>query len=178
MSSQTRIAGLGYSSTYTNPTNIQAHDDTCAKSPLQPSMSSSGTLYAAQFGFSVPAGATVNGIEVTVHAHGDVDGLGCTEIRLGNKNGSAMTLIGTKKYFMASPFFGYPTENTDHVFGSSTDKWGATLTPDVVNNSNFGCDFIAINYAGGGATQYAYVDCITMTVYYTESAFVPQCSFM
>ncbi len=53
------------------------------------------------------------------------------------------------------------------VFGSPTDTWGATLTPAIVNDVDFG---VAVNYTatgGGGGGNNGLIDHIGMTVYYT-----------
>ena len=94
------------------------------------------------FGFSIPTGATINGIVVTLEASSyDAQGAGNNArdyiIKIVKNN----TITGTDKSTLASL-----TPNSTYVnrtYGSSTDLWGETWTAADINNSNFGIAYSA-----------------------------------
>lgn len=60
-------------------------------------------------------------------------------LKNGNRTGNSKTV--------------YPDSKTTSVFGSSSDLWGASLTPSDVNNTNFGIS-IQGSDVGGYTTYY------------------------
>ena len=125
---------------------------------------SSGTsnrLIARNVGFSVPSGATIDGIEVVIRSN-YVASAGTSYVKLWNGNSAtADNSIGTEKTFTPNP-----DSLTNITLGSPTDLWGATLTDTIVNGSDFG---VALwkSYTSMSAW---FVDHIQIKVYYTESS--------
>lgn len=123
-------------------------------------------LRASNFGFSIPVGATVVGLEVEIVWGASNSGLTEDEIRLAwgasaanlstNNNGDAGSIPST--------------DQTVETKGGPTDLWGelsSTLTPAVINSSDFGW-VLKVGRADTGATsRTARVDCMRMRVYYT-----------
>jgi hypothetical protein len=62
----------------------------------------------------------------------------------------------------------WPTTEADASYGGSADKWGLTPSAAQINASNFGVALSVKNFGATGAT--ASVDCIEVTVTYTEAA--------
>jgi hypothetical protein len=118
---------------WTNTTAIQAADGSYASVAL---VSSQDTwdLTATNFGFSIPVGATINGITVQLKGNTDrtFDGtpnpFNYIAVVLWNNNAG----IGAEKFDT--------TVLNDNLItlGSTSDKWSATLTRAIVVGSGFG----------------------------------------
>lgn len=143
--------------TWTNVANVLSSDDNDASS----SASTTDYIKATNFGFSIPAGATIDGIEAQVEAaqagnYSDINVylvVGDT-IQTGTTNQKYGTLLGATDSYRL-----YPSS------GGSTDTWGNSLSVSSVNASDFG---VAVKYAKVSAGSMT-VDNIQMRVYYTES---------
>jgi hypothetical protein len=118
-------------------------------------------LVASGLGFSIPNGATVNGVVVEIDRRCFAGAAQDQEVRLYNSSGPQ----GTDKQTATA----WPATSAVATYGSSSDTWGlgAGLTPGVVNDINFGVCLIVL--ADGANTDIG-VDYIRMTVYYTEAA--------
>ena len=120
-------------------------------------------LKATNFGFAIPTGATINGIQVSVERKmgvsigGDVEDYQVRIVKGG--------VIGTTEKATAGL---WPTTDTVKIYGSSSDLWGETWTVDDINASNFGFVISCYESEGKGNAEAAYVDHIQITVYYTE----------
>lgn len=114
-------------------------------------------LYLFNFGFAIPAGSTINGIEVRV------------ESKANNSNGYAIgaKLMDGATYVGNTDFTGGNT-TTEQTFlkGSATALWGATWTSANINSMNFGVGLYATFGAGATTTTFS-VDSVTITVYYS-----------
>ncbi len=167
MASSTRFTGLGssYLGTWTNPTNIYAIDSTYATAANSVNGTSYFGLQATTFGFSIPSGATIDGIELTITRHASK---ATTYNRVYDANVYVMKDT-SNIYSKTANATNWPTTDADRVYGGSTDLWGTTWTPTQINASTFGARLRAAVYktTGGDATTTAYVDAIKITVYYT-----------
>lgn len=150
------------------PNNIKLDDGTRCNSATQLSTTLVYTYYltATNFGFSVPAGATINGVTVVWQTSClRVDGVCvakdylCKLIKGGAISGDNKA-AGTDM----------TASNTDYTYGSTSDLWGVSLTYTDVNASDFGVA-ISYQYAGNGTqNQGLRVDYMTLSVDYTEAA--------
>jgi hypothetical protein len=124
-------------------------------------------LVGYNYSFAIPTGATINGIVVTVE-----------DYNYGGEQSSVWAAAYIRK---ADATFGtqnkkssgaMPTSPTVENLGSSTDLWGETWTPAAINDSDFGVEiaFTVAKALAGGDICTAYVDYISITVYYTEAA--------
>lgn len=84
------------------------------------------------FGFSIPSGATIDGISVQVQRH-DFFLFDQNDFVKLVKNGNP---VGNNE--AGSGSWSGPLFNKVETFGSSIDTWGQTWTPQDVNASNFG----------------------------------------
>ena len=83
------------------------------------------------FGLSVPAGSTIDGIEVSVKAR-STDSTGCAiGVDLSWDNGTTYTSAKTQALTGSFPSTPYPT------LGGATDKWGRTWTDTQVGDGSF-----------------------------------------
>ncbi len=129
----------------------------------QPSANSTAeSINATNYGFSVPAGATIDGIAVEVNRNSSSNNLGFgvndSSVRLikgGSISGNNNAVPGT-----------WGTSMSTVTYGGVSDKWGNTWTPADINASNFGVAFSVYN-SYFVASRTATVDYLKITVYYT-----------
>jgi len=149
---------------WVNPENITTDDtadagiDAFFDSPFM-----SHYLRASSFGFSVPEGATINGIEVFITRR-ESSGTGNLEdntVKL--VNGSA-AIVGDNKAVVGN----WSRIETEQTYGGAADDWNASLTDTDVNDTDFGV-VINVNILNGVLTRGA-VNYIKIRVTYTEGA--------
>ena len=170
MASVTRSAGTGAngsgggSTNWTNPGNITASDNSYATFFAQFDGDISKDLDCTNFGFSIPAGSTINGIEVHIERYGtDI-----TDISINLLNGDG---AGGESAQDKSTGASWSSTDTVDSFGGSTDTWGETWSVSDVNSSNFGVRIQCQDNSGGfpptvGSAQ---IDHVEITVHYTAS---------
>ena len=116
------------------------------------------------FGFSIPVGATINGIVVTLQSSA-VDntqsgGARDYSIKIVKNN----TITGNDKSTLTLINLGTFANRT---YGSSTDLWGTTWTAADINNSNFGIAYSAELTTSPKGTVTVQVRNLRITVHYT-----------
>ena len=169
MASATKSAGTVVSdATYgdvpwANPSNATASDDTYATcGPLDnfEGPYAGEYLRCTNFGFAVPAGATIDGIVVTVEGKTSTGTIDLNIEALKGGAGTGGTALGNS----------ITTVETAVAFGTSTSKWGTTWTSTDINASTFGVWFYP---QAGASAQTISIDHVSITVYYTEGASAP-----
>lgn len=118
-------------------------------------------LIASNFGFTIPAAATITGIKLEVKrnafaANAVYDSV--VQFRLGNN------LVGDNK----KSSIAWTTSSVYFIYGDSASMWGYAWTPTIVNNTNFSAMVKVMN--GETSIQNVAVDHIRVTVYYSLSA--------
>lgn len=116
-------------------------------------------LKVTGFGFSIPSGATIDGIVVDVER---------------SVTGSGLALDSTCKLTKAGTIQGtaindgnfWTTTDTYVAHGTSTSLWGSSWSDSDINDSGFGFA-IQIVMANAGSAR---IDDIQITVYYTTAA--------
>lgn len=144
---------------WSNPTNIQTDDGDIASVAMSSGASSSEYLTATNFGFSVPAGATILGVTATFGKQRDGLGGFVTDNVVSLVKGG--TVIGNNKAGQ-----GWTGTRTDYTYGAGDDLWGTSLTVSDVNASNFGVAIAAMS-ANPVTPSTAYVYTVRVTVYYS-----------
>jgi hypothetical protein len=150
-------SGADYS--WSGSGNAASSDDVYATTTLSSSSGESYYLEATGFNFSIPAGSTINGIEVAIERHqtasgGDVYDNRVRIVKVGTV-GTTDKAVGTY----------WPTSDGTATYGNSNDLWGETWTVADINDANTGV-VLSVRRTGGGSDT-AYVDYISMTVYYS-----------
>ena len=163
MASQTKSAGLGQSIIYgtrlwANPTNIYTSNNLYANSFLE-SDELSHWLRATNFGFTIPDGATIDGIKVEYEKKASAFGIEDSAVKIVKAGSEAGDNKARAEYWSTTE--GYVP------YGGATDKWGLTWTPAQINAEDFGVSMAV--YYGEDESARAYVDHIRVTVYYTEA---------
>lgn len=140
----------------TTPANAYTSDDTYAVFP------DTAEHDYKTFNFTIPAGATIDGIEVRVEWHTtQASDTGFLTLQLIDDAG---VQIGSSK---TTPTIGGTTD-VIHILGSATDLWGAALTEPMVNDVEFGVSILYTKTAGGAGNN-AYLDNVDIEVHYTVS---------
>ena len=146
---------------WTNPGNITALDGSTANSTLT-ARARSHYLDATNFGFSIPTGATINGITVSVVK--DFNGFGNTI-----DNAARLIKGGTIQATDRSNLGSWPSLTlTPTSYGTSSDLWGGSWTPSDINDPSFGFAISGDN-TDTTNTSSASIDNIQITVYYTPT---------
>jgi len=166
MASQTRSAGLGQSIALGNriwsyPERIYVSDDSRAYSRLYPD-DISYWLRATTFGFSIPDGATIDGIvaEFEKRASGyGIEDYSVKIVKAGAEGGDEKKKTAVE-WLLTDSYISY---------GGAADKWGLTWTPAEINAVGFGVSIAADYFEFEGDAQ-AQIDHVRITVYYTEVA--------
>jgi len=128
-------------------------------------------LKATNFGFSIPTGATIDGIEVEIERRATGDQL--------VKDDSLYIVKSDGNYGSsnkADTVNLWPTTDTYKTYGSPSDLWGETWTAEDINSSNFGVGISAHCYFVDYGSK-AEIDHIRITVYYSVGTVSPFPSF-
>lgn len=152
-SAPTNQAGIG-TEAWSDTFAAQTEDSVGAEAVVM--SNSSNFLACFNYGWAIPGGATIVGIEVTIRCLTALEGaqVSCY------LRGPAGTAIGAAKTIPA----GIPNAYTEYVLGGLADLWGATPTPADVNDADFGA---MVYCTDTGAGDLVNVDVVTMRVAYT-----------
>lgn len=150
--------------TWENPTNIFNQD--AANAAVTAATFDSGdqsyVLKAFDFGVSLPAGSTIDGVIVRVK--GAEEQAGEASIGLVQLLTALRAKVGTNK---AATEVALTTTPTEYTFGTSTDLWGNSLTEAWVEDVDFG---VALGCWARAANTDVVLDAVTIEVFYTPPA--------
>jgi PKD repeat protein len=125
-------------------------------------------VYYQNYGFAIPAGSTIDGIEVTLDGAYFGGGMpdppvtgGQIKVELSWGASAAGTITGTRTQVLTDTA-------TIYTIGGAADTWGHTWTVDELSNANF----VVRVFAETTPTTngFCYLDWIPVTVYYTAPA--------
>lgn len=145
---------------WTNPTNAETSNNSHALATLAKMFDSSDWLRVTNFDFSaIPAGATLDGIEVRIERKASfADRIGDVDVDL--------VLDGVEKGDDKAAAGYWPTSDTNKDYGGASDTWNSSLTIANIKDSGFGVQIAALNI-DETTSRTAYVDCIWIKIYYT-----------
>lgn len=140
---------------WTNPINILSTSLFATCELGRESMSVSATISANDIGFALPSYATIQGIEVT------------TDGSISNYTGDLYVQLTYNGLYIGSAE-SRSLNGVGHgqTFGSSTDTWGATLNPSVVNGDALGLVIWATDTSGNGYIKTVLVNHLSVKIYY------------
>ena len=166
MANTTKSAGQGAdgpsgSVSWTDPNNISASDNSYAVA-LGLDGTTSKDLDCTNFGFNLPAGATINGITASIERYGSGQ-VADLSIKLLNGDGAGGESAQDKS---TGTIWGAEGVTT---FGSPTDTWGESWTASEVNSSNFGVRIQCEGITGDYDADTAYIDHVQITVYFSSN---------
>ncbi len=105
---------------------------------LDPSETSE-TLSFSQFNLNIPEGSEISGLTVIVY--GNSIGARPRELQVQLTNPTKIGANSLNVYAGTS----WPSETGEWQYGSSWYSWGLSLTPELLNDNNFGLDFKITN---------------------------------
>lgn len=155
----------GGSIAWANWDAAKTSDNAYALASLSGGDTTTWILQATNFGFAIPAGATINGIAVSVErkASGNLALSFAVDHTIKLYKGG--TLLGDNKAYTTTK---WPTADESVSYGGAADLFGITLTAADVNATDFGVGLKLRMVRVAKGFIYAYVDHITITVTYTE----------
>lgn len=119
-----------------------------------------GKLFSNQdyydFGFSIPSGNIIDGIEVVVEAQDSGNGAGSLDIRLSPDGGSSYTSYKTQAVDDSGV-------DKNYTYGGLSDTWGRSWSISDFSNANF-----RLHIKDAGNNYGMSVDHIQIKVYYSE----------
>ncbi len=121
-------------------------------------------LKVTNFGFSIPSGATIDGIVVEFERKSSflTGSFYYKDSTISLSKGG--TISGNNK---ADTITSWSTTEGFFSYGSSSDLWGLSWTDTDINASTFGVAISILGNRGGKNNVTASVDFIRITVYYT-----------
>ncbi|MDR7496837.1 MAG: hypothetical protein QN174_07760 [Armatimonadota bacterium] len=172
MASDTKSVGAGLndnsagSFAWSNPGYIVSSDNQKAAATGTGGDGTTQRLRGYSCGFSIPSGATIDGILLEIERSSSPSGAsyGAKDNEVRVRKGAAYSSANR-----ADTTIFWPTTDTYKSYGGSTDLWGESWTPSDVNSSDFGGMVRANIVPVGTIVPTAYVDHMRLTVYYTPS---------
>ena len=151
---------------WSNPNNAKISDNIYTGIVVG-GVATSHYLKATNFGFSIPVGATIDGILVEIEREADQnsadDNVKDSSVKIVKADGS---IGATNK---ADTVNKWPTTDTYKSYGSAIDLWGESWTSTDINDVDFGVVLsVVLTCLDWGVA--ALVDHIRITVYYTPAA--------
>lgn len=146
---------------WTNPQNAAASDDVYSSATI----SSGGTPIhkTAGFGFNIPAGSTINGIEISVERNSDFCFSTCFIDLQASLMKDGSNPIASSNQVIPNDY--WPATDTVKTYGGPSNLWGQSWTVDEINSSNFGFAISAFKMAAG--TKTVNIDYVSAKIYYT-----------
>lgn len=138
---------------WSNPENATDDDGLSASVNTSNADENTNYLLSTNYGFSIPAGATINGIDVYAETGGGINNWQ-SSVRLVK----AGVIQSADRAVANQPLY-------NAVYGTSTDLWDDTWTADDINNSGFGVAYAARIFNGNTTT----IDYVGIEVYYTPA---------
>jgi hypothetical protein len=158
----TNEAVFGSRGTWTTFGNVTASDNAYALSAaLSSAPGFTDRLVATGFGFSIPVGNIITGIQVAIE-RSVTGGANITDNEIMLVKGG-VTQTATNKATGAV----WPTTDAVATYGGGGDLWGNTWALADINSGNFGVAIGAQRIFNPGPPQNARIDFITITVYYS-----------
>jgi len=156
--------GISGDRAWTDPSNVLIDDSSYATTTIGSGQSE--YLYVWDFGFSIPSGATIDGVEVRLWRYAAAANVVYdSDVRLIDKSAAVALdwLIGND-----GSLAGYwPTSDQYATHGGASDTWGldsSTLNESLVNSSDFGFA-VSVDEDPGNST--AYVTRVQVRIHYT-----------
>lgn len=150
---------------WVTPTNVGADDGNeatiTAASFDTPDISRQ--LYASQFGFTIPAGSTIDGILVEIQRRASTAPSSASDHRV-QLTTAENAFVGDNKALTTTD---WPLAATTQSYGGAADTWNASPTVAMVNAVGFG---VTLSAQADEANADIQVDFIRVTITYTPPA--------
>lgn len=152
---------------WTNPSNAQTSDNSYADASIGSNLNTK-YLKASNFGFTIPIGATIDGIKVRIeksvrYTTPPKVNIDDNSVRLYYKDAWRGDDKADASY--------WATSDTYEEYGGDSDDWGlAPIEAEFINDSGFGVGISGHGVIDGELpANTAWIDHIEIIVYYTEA---------
>jgi hypothetical protein len=158
--------------TWTHPEYIQNTADANYATAVLGTHATSEYLKGTNYGFSIPSNATIVGIQVTIRrkSSSNAGGNSINDVTVSLIKDGLMTVANKASAADWGTSFGTAS------YGSASDLWEASWTPDDINANDFGVALSAYNQSGY-SNRTATVDYMQITVTYTVPLPIQMASF-
>ena len=156
--------------TWGSPANIEGNTSFATHTVPTHTDGISPFLTGTDFGFSVPVGATINGIVVSLYRK-----VSSTLTFFVNNNTVRLVLSGTSFGTAKSGGSTWTNTATQDSYGSAIDDWNASPTSSDVNDSTFGFEVNVAYDNESSSNKTMSVNAYQVTVYYTLASGVSGC---
>lgn len=158
------VAGTGVN--WANPVRAETSNNSDATATLDGS--TTDFLRCVDYGFTIPVGATINGIIVNVERASN-------RTANGGSRDAAMRIVqgGTIGTDDRSTATAYTTTDVVEAHGGAADLWGLAWTSADINAANFGAAFRATKPSSSGLSHTVSVDHIQIIVDFTPDTTAP-----
>ena len=141
--------------------NLATSDDAYTSVAMAAGDLTSQILRCTNFGFSLPATSTIDGVELRLERKGTQTLTGVTESVVqvvvgGSPEGDDQGTNDT-----------WPTSDASITFGGPSNLWGTTLTQAEVEATGFGWQFRAFNQSWFTQGETASIDIAEMRIFFT-----------
>ncbi len=147
-------------------TNLASSDNSYATCVL-PGASPGDALWISSLGFSVPAGATINGVTVTYERKCSFAS-SCSTDPVNGGTAQITKTAGTPTGNDKGSATGWATSDVTDSLGSGSDLWGLSWTVAEINAAGFG--FYTVVYNANALARTASLDYLAVTATYTPAA--------
>lgn len=145
---------------WSSPDNAKTLNSVYTMISVSTSNATSNYLKATNFGFSITAGSTINGILVQSYEDtGSTAGVTGTVVKIIKADASLGTTNKARGAWADSPAY--------YDYGANNDLWGESWTAENINDIDFG---VAMAVSVVKYFNTAYIDHIKITITYTEGA--------
>lgn len=127
---------------WSNPQNVTLDNGTSFATASIPALFASPFLAGTNYGFTVPSGATVLGVQFWLKRFSQFNVSVRDSVTLFKAGGTVAAATNHGHY--ANDYF-WPTRLTQVSYGGQNDTWGINLTPAYVNASDFGVAISVVN---------------------------------
>lgn len=116
-------------------------------------------IIARGFGFTIPDGVTIDGIQIDLNWQGQNSGTGVL-------SGAQLNYLGGQLGAVKLPGIQNQSFATDTLQGGNGDTWSATLTPDIINDPTFGFG-VQITTQNSGGSDRSFINSMAISVFYS-----------
>lgn len=156
--------GTTSGTSWSNTGNVVSSNNSYATATISAG-ATTNLLTLTNFGFAIPAGATIDGIVVTQESKASANSA------VSRKTWNLLNVSGAVQVSDGGLL---TTSDVSIDSGSSSDLWGTAPTPAEINSSSFGVSLDYENVSGSSRT--VSVDYVAITVYYTDPPQQPRVS--
>jgi hypothetical protein len=157
---------------WATPANAQSSNNVRTQSTVGDNQTTD-VLRCLNYGFAIPAGATILGIIVRVERRQNTTAGGVSRAR-----DQAVQIIkgGAVEPANRATATDYTAGDIIEAHGTATDLWGTTWADADINAANFGVDFSAFKNGATGGNIAVQVDHVQIEVFYSEAPPAPTLS--